>query len=899
MSNVAKLKKKAAEFEQKRQFDKALALYVQILDASKATGGEDLEVALLNRVGDLFVRQGNTADALTYYERAVDLYADGGFHNNAIALCNKILRYAPGRAEIYYKLGKISAQKGFKSDAKQNFLEYADRMRKAGQTDEAFRALREFADLCPDQDDIRLMLAEQLSKTERKPEALEQLQVLYQKFESEGRTAEQRATLERMRAIDPTVEAPEAGTAAIPKQQSDLVFLDLSWDDAAGAGAAKPGDGARAAPRPATPPAITLVTPQPLTGARVDAGPPSLGAVASNGHVPVDGLSLPMDGGAGGAIAGPEAASVGGGLPAPAGLELGSFDGGALGGRSIDATAPHAHDLVLPGELPPLDAMGLGAPDAPIGGDTLELILPDSFDGLAGGDALAGGLAAPLASLNDESPVAGGPGLGGGADLPFLDVGEWSSGPAASREDVPPISLEAPMPNGNGAEAAARADVGAELPALDLTADALSADASNDAVTATDPTADLPMLDSAAVAAPSPEVAPHADAIGAGDDADPLAGLVLVDSAPTPAASPRPAASSKLDGLRAGVAAAPDDWGKRQLLGEHLLEAGQREAGLQELDVALGGYERTGDFAGARGVADAIIRVDPSSVRHHQKLVEYAFRSGDKHRLSEAYIELADALFRTGETDKALAVYRRVLELAPDDIRARAALSAFAEPAEAAPQAAAPPRPRPRPQTTGNARRVTGVFGVPPVPAPGPTGSGSFVDLGEILREEDTPKSTRMVADEKEPTGDEQADFDDMLRKFKAGVAENVAEDDHESHYDLGVAFKEMGLLDEAIAEFQKALRATVRRVRTYEALGQCFLEKQQLPVALTILVRALSEPDVGDDELVGVLYLLGYTSEAMRKREDAIGYYQRVFAVDIQFRDVADRLAALQQAGR
>jgi hypothetical protein len=53
-----------------------------------------------------------------------------------------VLRQAPGRASIYYKLGRISATKGFKSDAKKNFLEYADRMQKAGQIDEAFRALK-------------------------------------------------------------------------------------------------------------------------------------------------------------------------------------------------------------------------------------------------------------------------------------------------------------------------------------------------------------------------------------------------------------------------------------------------------------------------------------------------------------------------------------------------------------------------------------------------------------------------------------------------------------------------------------------------------------------------------------------------------------------------------------
>jgi tetratricopeptide (TPR) repeat protein len=124
-----------------------------------------------------------------------------------------------------------------------------------------------------------------------------------------------------------------------------------------------------------------------------------------------------------------------------------------------------------------------------------------------------------------------------------------------------------------------------------------------------------------------------------------------------------------------------------------------------------------------------------------------------------------------------------------------------------------------------------------------------------------------------------------------------VEEEDHESHYDLGVAFKEMGLVDEAIAEFQKALRGTANRARTFEALGQCFVEKGQTQVAMTILQRALSEPGAGDDQLVGVLYLLGDGAEALGQPADAIRYFQRVFAVDITFRDVGDRLNRLEQA--
>jgi TolA-binding protein len=254
MSKIAALKKKATEYEQKKQFDKALTAYQQVLEANESSG-EELDVALYNRVGDLLLRTGNVGDAVTYYEKAVDLYAEGGFFNNAIALCNKILRQSPGRTSIYYKLGKISAQKGFKSDAKQNFLEYADRMQKSGETEEAFRALKEFADLSPDQDDIRLMLADQLSKLGKKDEAMEQFQSLLDKYDSEGRKQEANATIERMKAIDPEVDPRPSGQQK-QRKSTDLVFLDLT-DEPRQSGAVPTIDG--------PPPAQPETTPEPET----------------------------------------------------------------------------------------------------------------------------------------------------------------------------------------------------------------------------------------------------------------------------------------------------------------------------------------------------------------------------------------------------------------------------------------------------------------------------------------------------------------------------------------------------------------------------------------------------------------------------------------------------------
>jgi tetratricopeptide (TPR) repeat protein len=341
--------------------------------------------------------------------------------------------------------------------------------------------------------------------------------------------------------------------------------------------------------------------------------------------------------------------------------------------------------------------------------------------------------------------------------------------------------------------------------------------------------------------------------------------------------------------LRERMAAMPEDFAIRRQYAEAVLEEGDRETAMHELEAAMAGFEGQGDLDTAGSIAEEIVRLEPKSIRHHQKRVEFAFRSNDRARLAEAYVELADALLADGQALKARAVYQRVLDIKPDDLRAQAAIESIPLEEEPAAPASAPRRSttmQPRPNTAAPAA----------TPAPKKADEEEYVSLGDWLREDDEPKSTRMVVEEQEPSGDEAADFADMLRKFKQGVSDNVEEEDHEAHYDLGVAYKEMGLLDEAISEFQKALRGTKERTRTFEALGHCFVEKGQLPVAATILQRALAEPGVRDESLIGVLYLLGAIAEDQQQFADAKKHYERVFAVDIQFRDVGERLNAVEQ---
>jgi tetratricopeptide (TPR) repeat protein len=767
MSKIASLKKKAADLEKKSP-EKAIAVYVELLGEMEKYP-EDMDVALFNRVGDLMLKQGNVADAVDYYERAVDHYAEGGFFNNAIALCNKILRSSPGRATVYYKLGKISAEKGFKADAKQNFLEYADRMQKSGKMDEAFRALGEFADLCPDQTDIRLMLVDQLEKAGKKAEAIEQLQILYEQFESDGNAAESEATGERIKALDPNAELKSAAGPRSQGKSGDLVFLDLGDSPAAKARRSSmmlkrstlgmaiiPDETEKAKAKPT--PAKAVEAPKP---------PPPPPVIEPEVQFEVEPpVSSSLDPTGSGSLLGLESTPFG---------DAGTADLG--GGLEIESTSL----------LEPI------APDEPRKSAPFDFVMPDGAD---------------MVSAVPE-PVA---------ELPLIEeeIQFDISEPAKPAEPV------------------------AEMPPIDS------------------------RLDFSAVTPPRLSIARPSTLI----------------------------ATKSVEMLQAVVEGDPEDWASHRELAEAMLEAGNREGGLRELEAAMLGYERGGDLAAATSVADEIVRIDPSSVKHHQKRVEYAYRSSDRPLLVEAYLALADALFRNGQVDKSRTIYQRVLELSPDDVRAQAALGSMSEPV---------PEPAPAKPAAGGKRAATPA--APPKPDRAamatPTGDDTFVNLGDWLREDEGPKDTRMVVAEEEPSGNEEADFADMLRKFKAGVAENVDDEDYQSHYDLGVAYKEMGLVDEAIAEFQKALRGPQNRVRTYESIGQCFIEKGQNAMAATILTRALGEKGQTDDQLVGVLYLLGRANESLGKHDDAMQYYQRVFVVDITFHDVADRMNALENAAR
>src|SRR5262245_43191573 len=171
MKALAKLKDDARKHEQKEEWEKAIDAYVQVLRTAEGVGDINSQLPLYNRIGDLFVRLGRPIDAVTYYEKAADHYAQSGLYNNAIALCNKALRYLPSRLELLRKLGQLSGEQGFITDARRWYAEYAERQLSNGAFDDAFQALEECAHAHEDAEILEL-LARHLNAHNRPDEAV-------------------------------------------------------------------------------------------------------------------------------------------------------------------------------------------------------------------------------------------------------------------------------------------------------------------------------------------------------------------------------------------------------------------------------------------------------------------------------------------------------------------------------------------------------------------------------------------------------------------------------------------------------------------------------------------------------------------------------------------------------
>ena len=141
--------------------------------------------------------------------------------------------------------------------------------------------------------------------------------------------------------------------------------------------------------------------------------------------------------------------------------------------------------------------------------------------------------------------------------------------------------------------------------------------------------------------------------------------------------------------------------------------------------------------------------------------------------------------------------------------------------------------------------------------------------------------------------------FGELKLELESGVT--GVDEDPETHYNLGVAFREMGLLDEAIGELQKVIQAVEhgrqfpQMIQTYTWLAQCFLDKGVPEVAVRWYEKALQLPSLDQETKTALHYELGSSFEIAGNKPAALSNFLQAYGSNIDYRDVAERIKALR----
>lgn len=330
---------------------------------------------------------------------------------------------------------------------------------------------------------------------------------------------------------------------------------------------------------------------------------------------------------------------------------------------------------------------------------------------------------------------------------------------------------------------------------------------------------------------------------------------------------------------------APTDHASYVELADLCLSVGNADEAVEYFYSAAEAYFREKAYEEASEIYERIAEMRPLELRPRQKLAQAAQKKGDTPALVRAYIALGNCLERRGAGKEATSVYKKALKLDPQNEVIQGKLSVGVE--EAAEPAKAKPKRAPA------ARRRKGKLRVEAEPAQ----AGDNVNFDDIIKEVSSEQPARFKLEEEPKKKEGLLTMSELLQEFKSGVEENIPAGDYSSHYDLGITYKEMGLLDEALEEFTKASKSPEMAAKAFEMLGRILFEKKDYEGAIAHLKKGLSSKVSIPEEKIGLFYHIGRAYEVMGAKDNAFTAYSKVRQFDPGFADIQERMAKVQPA--
>ncbi len=926
MSKHHQLKNEARRAEQRSDWARAIELYKSAMRLQEEHGAGS-DVGIYNRVGDLYLRQGDSASAVEFYEQAADRYALNGLHTSAIALCNKILRIAPDRDEVYGRLARLHASTGLLAEARSAFLRFAESMRERDRLSEALEAVQDLVSLTGDEE-LRTAFAEQLAGAGLGAQAVAQLRLVYQARVAGGRNAQD--IRERILALDPdadpvvataepppraisTPEPPEPPQPPVVEFSSldvgqDVADIEPVADEPSDFQAEVGSDMESVLTRFRS--QVREIVEETDHAVHYDLGVAYMGMGLLEEAIGEFQLAMQSP-----ALMESAHALLGeclrdrGKSPVPEtgppstegdGLEKGSAIDDFMMGRSLDLGVPAKPGPTSESEPPRVDPASLLAELEPG---------PAPDPGMSTG---------PVDSEQVGADESGTPDVGSGSQVTAPDLSSADSprrdAGRNEEEDLADMLFQARLAqhrvrtasDEGRADPAAHLELGHTYERMGLLSEAvrdlLVAVQGPAAVEAEalDALERIAMVESVEAATLRDVLTSLMDrgrsgaAVQAGREFVERPGISEVDrqavlallppeersaapAEPTHAMHPAKEALADLGDIFAELdvvagdelAAAPvTAAGTEGLLpeapgedpvalfgeAEGLRAAGRTDEAASHYYRALELFEKKRDVLNAIRSVDRLLGLRPDDVVLHHQKTEFAIMTNDRDLLISAYLDLAACLRRQNGYRSARTMYGRILDLDSQNAEARAGIAAV--------DADELARERQRQESRGR-------------------------PVARSPEESATPGTKPVVVQQPD-------EFDEMFGDMREGEgsAEKAAPD-YESHYELGIAFRQMEMWNEAAREFNLAVQGMAEPLPAYERLGECLLALRRYDEARRVLGTAAVQP--GEEKAkVGVLFHLGVAHLRAGDPGAARECLERVVRIDPSRADAAQLLSTL-----
>ena len=898
--NKAKVLASAEKYVQQGKLQNAIAEYEKVVKE------DPKDLTILNTIGDLYARLGQTENAVKFFKKVGDHYAGDGFTVKAIAMYKKLTKLAPNNTDCIQRLAELYTQQGLYNDAKQQYMAIADHYIKANELDFAARVFQKMLELDPENAAMQAKLADLYIRMGKKEDAKE---IFFRAAES----LYQRAAMDAADEAAAKVLSIEPGSVRALMLRARIA-IDSGNPDAS------VGYVQRIANVDSRPDALNIMLQAQLSAGKWDEAEP-LARKLLNMHNEPGGINAyaqamltrgecekavkvyaefadKLLAGNPNALAEelhPLISKVKDNPPALDALrEL--FQKAGDRGHISEVTELLAHALVQAGDLPRArdlykELAGL-EPENPAHEQNYRQVMTRLGEDAASRQLTTaeGGQAFMVDELAMGSPTLEQeyPGEVDAAIKAALTDSELMSSYSKPEKALEPVEKQlAKAPHDarlNQRAASLYAEIGRFADAARcciVLADLYRGAGHAEQGGKYREMAAKYTQRAGAAAAPAP---PPSSATGAAAFAD---YTMPVESPAPPAASeaaPPAAAEKEID--------LSDEWQS------HVEEPAA--ASPKELAAEARFYLAQGMTAEAEAT-----------------IAKLAAAAPDSRELAELRALLAPAAKEGQVAEYTFDVSPPAAEAPPMEAPAADLRREGTAPAPMMP----PPAPAPAPAMAAKADLlgdfVAGLeealpadFGAKPAPAaqaaaasstlagigkPAPMASAAAVPAPPRV----APPAARAAVAEEGGAKDLLADiFDEFKEEAEGGAA--TQDEDPETHYNLGVAFKEMGLLDEAIGELQKVCHAVDQglpfrdTMQAYTWLAQCFVDKGVPEASVQWYEKALKvAPD--QETRNAVHYDLASALEATGNRPGALQHFMEVYGSNIDYRDVAERIKSLK----